>query len=83
MQINDLEDIKESMPATYSLKKDQNIKSFYDIILNNKEGEPIGFLAIQYSENNKVKFDKKEKEEIFRLKFFIEENLEKMIQKRK
>lgn len=83
MQINDLEDIKESMPATYSLKKDQNIKSFYDIILNNKEGEPIGFLAIQYSENNKVKFDKREKEEIFRLKFFIEENLEKMIQKRR
>lgn len=41
MKINNLEDIKECMPATYSLKKSQNIGSFYDVILNNKSGEPI------------------------------------------
>lgn len=79
MQVNNLEDLKEKMPATYNLKKDQEIKSFYDIIINNKENEPIGFLAIQYSENNKVNFTEKEENEILRLKFFIEENLEKMI----
>lgn len=37
------------MPATYELKRRQNIASFYDVILNNKDNEPVGFLAIQYS----------------------------------
>lgn len=82
LQINDLEEIKEEMPATYYLKKDQGIKSFYDIILNNKQGEPIGFLAIQYGEANKVNYKDEEINEILRLKFFIEENLEKMILKK-
>lgn len=81
MQINDLEDIKEIMPATYSLKKSQNIKSYFDIILNNEFNEPIGFLAIQYENENKVNFSEKELNEILKLKFFIEENLEKMIEK--
>lgn len=81
MQINNLEDIKEIMPATYSLKKSQNIKSYFDIILNNEFNEPIGFLAIQYESINKVNFSEKEINEILKLKFFIEENLEKMIEK--
>ena len=78
MKINNLEEIKNNMPATYTLKKSQNIGSFFDIILNNKSGEPIGFLAFQYSKTNKVNFTENEKHEILRLKFFIEENLEKM-----
>lgn len=82
LKINDLEEIKEEMPATYYLKKDQGIKSFYDVILNNKKGEPIGFLAIQYGEENKVNYNEEETNEILRLKFFIEENLEKMILKK-
>ena len=81
MQINDLEDIKDTMPATYSLKKSQNVKSYFDIVLNNEEDEPIGFLAIQYENENKVNFSEKELNEILKLKFFIEENLEKMIEK--
>lgn len=83
MIINDLEEIKDIMPATYSLKKSQNIKSYFDIILNNEENEPIGFLAIQYENENKVNFSEKELNEILKLKFFIEENLEKMIEKSK
>lgn len=67
------------MPATYQLKKEQDIKSFYDIILQNKNKEPIGFLAIQYSKINSVNFNQEEKNEILKLKFFIEENLEKMV----
>lgn len=80
--INNLEEIKELMPATYELKKDQEVASFFDIILNNKEGEPIGFLAVQYCKINSVKFNQEEKNEILKLKFFIEENLEKMVSKR-
>ena len=78
MQINDLEEIKETMPATYELKKRQNIESFYDVILNNNDNEPVGFLAIQYSSKNKVNFTEDEKEQIIKTKFFVEENLEKM-----
>lgn len=81
MQINDLELIKDSMPGTYQLKKEQEIGSFFDIILNNSEREPIGFLAVQYSESNKTNFTKEEKEEILKVKFFVEENLEKTVNK--
>lgn len=78
LKINDLEDMKEKMTSTYHLKKDQSVKSFYDIIIHNKNKEPIGFLAIQYLKGDMVKFNNDEKNEILKLKFFIEENLEKM-----
>ena len=78
LKVNNLEDIKNTMPATYELKKDQEVASFFDIILNNKEGEPIGFLALQYCKINSVNFNQEEMNEILKLKFFIEENLEKM-----
>lgn len=74
-----LENIKNVMPGTYGLKKSQGIKSFYDIILNNKKGEPIGFLGIQYVDKCHKTYNSKDKNEVLRLKFFIEENLEKMI----
>lgn len=79
LKINDLEEIKNTMPATYQLKKEQDIQSFYDIILQNKNKEPIGFLAIQYSKTNSVDFNQEEMNEILKVKFFIEENLEKMV----
>lgn len=77
IEVKNLEDMKEAMPSTYQLKKSQNINSFYDIVLNNKAGEPIGFLAIQFVKN-KYSINEKGKEEILRLKFFIEEQLENM-----
>jgi hypothetical protein len=81
MKINNLEEIKEVMPATYELKKGQGVASFFDIILNNKLGEPIGFLALQYCNTNCVNFSSDEMNEILKLKFYIEENLEKMVSK--
>ncbi len=83
IECNNLEEIKDTMPATYNLKKSQNVKSFFDVVLNNKNGEPIGFLAIQYSKENCVKFNSSEKEQIYKLKHYIEENLEKMAIKNK
>ena len=77
MEIKQLDQIKEAMPSTYQLKKSQNINSFYDIVLNNNAGEPIGFLAIQFVKN-KYSINEKGKQEILRLKFFIEEQLENM-----
>lgn len=81
LKVDRLEDIKETMPSTYQLKHEQEIGCFYDIILNNAEEEPIGFLAIQYTNTNCVNFDKEKQREILKLKFFIEENLEKMVTK--
>lgn len=52
MEVKDLEEISKEMPSAYALKKTQNIKSFFDIIIKNNEGEPIGFLAIQFCEND-------------------------------
>ena len=75
---NDLENIKQRMTSTYHLKKDQGVRSFYDIVIHNKDKEPIGFLAVQYLTENKVNFNYEQKNEILKLKFFIEENLEKM-----
>ena len=71
LKVNDLEEIKSIMPATYQIKKEQDIQSFYDIILENKNKEPIGFLAIQYSKTNCVNFNQEEMNEILKLKFFI------------
>ena len=82
LQINNLDDLKELMPATYQLKKEQNVQSFFDVVLNNKNGEPIGFLALQYCKINSVNFTQEERNEILKLKFFIEENLEKMVMKK-
>ena len=82
LKINNLEDIKENMNSTYHLKKDQGVRSFFDVVIYNKNKEPIGFLAVQYLTENKVNFSHNELNEILKLKFFIEENLEKMTAKK-
>lgn len=81
MCVADLEDIKSSMPGAYNIKFEQGVKGFHDIVLENKFGEPIGFLGIQYVNSSHKTYNNKEKNEILRLKFFIEENLESMIKK--
>ena len=83
MKVNDLKEIKEQMPATYALKSSQNVASYYDVVLNNKDQEPIGFLAIQYTKINKIHFNDNENNAILKLKFFIEENLEEMTTNKK
>ena len=79
LEVRNLEEIKNEMPSTYQLKKDMEINSFYDVILNNKNSEPIGFLAIQFVKNNYNIFSDKDKQEILKLKFFVEEQLETMM----
>lgn len=78
MEIKSLERIKNVMPGTYNLKKTQGIKSYYDIVIKNKEKEPIGFLGVQYTTKEKEKYTLDEKNEILKLKFFIEDHLDKM-----
>lgn len=46
--VKNLEDIKVTMPSTYALKSTMGIKSFYDVVIRNQAGEPIGFVAVQF-----------------------------------
>ena len=81
LNVNDLESLKDTMPSTYNIKKEQGVRGFYDRILENKNKEPIGFLGIQYVNSSHKTYNNNEKKEVLRLKFFLEENLERMIKK--
>ncbi len=58
MYIKDLEEIKESMPSTYSFKKSMGISSFYDVVITNQNNEPIGFVAVQFCDGKEHKVNK-------------------------
>lgn len=81
MCVEDIELIKDSMPSTYNIKKEQGVLGFHDVVLENQFKEPIGFLGIQYVNNSHKTYNNNEKNEILRLKFFIEEHLNVMIKK--
>lgn len=81
LNVPDIEKIKDTMPSAYNIKKEQNVKGFFDIILENKNKEPIGFLGVQYVDEKHAPYSECEKNEILRLKFYIEEHLGKMIEK--
>lgn len=75
-------DIKDSMPSVYNLKKTLKINGFYDILLTNKNSEPIGFLAIQYLKNDYSINLEEDKKFIIKKKIEIELKLD-MIPKHK
>ena len=81
LYVRHIEDIKNEMPSTYELKKSQGIESFYDISLNNDEGEPIGFLGIQYNDDL-YEITEDDKKSIQLLKTQIEKELSKMVNKK-
>lgn len=78
MEVKNLNEIKDTMPATYNLKQATSVKAFYDVILNDEYGEPVGFLAIQYVKNLYSIKTEEDKQEILKLKFFVEEKLQEM-----
>lgn len=51
IECKNIEEIRETMPATYSFKKGMQVKSFYDTVFHNEEGEIVGFIAIQFCTN--------------------------------
>ena len=70
------------MPATYQLKKDMQLNSFYDIALKNKQNEVIGFLAVQFVKNQYNVKTQDDVMAILKLKFLIEEKFEFLIDKK-
>lgn len=81
-EVKKLEDIKEEMPATYQLKKDMQLNSFYDMALKNKQNEVIGFLAVQFVKNQYNVKTQDDVMAILKLKFLIEEKFEFLIDKK-
>ena len=81
-EVKNLEDIKEEMPATYQLKKNMQLNSFYDIALKNKQNEVIGFLAVQFVKNQYNVKTQDDIMSILKLKFLIEEKFEFLIDKK-
>lgn len=76
----DLEELKEDMGSTYEFKSNLGIKSFYDVALKNEKGEVIGFIAVQW---NSAMPDMPMDEPIYRLAWYLEEQLKKIVSKDK
>lgn len=72
VNVKDIENIRDSMPATYNLKFSQNVKAFTNVVIINRQNEPVGFIEVQWFD--KKKFTENE-HELLRLAAFIEENI--------
>lgn len=73
--VKDLEEIKESMPSAYNLKLSMDIKSFYDVVIYNKKREPVGFVAVQFCNNNIKSLNK---DAVKKFAWFVESKLSEM-----
>ena len=73
--VKDLEDIKETMPSTYNLKKSMSIQSFYDFAIHNTNGEPVGFVAVQFCGGDIKNLNK---DAVKRFAWFVESKLLEM-----
>lgn len=73
--VKNLNDIKDSMPLTYSLKNTMDIKAFYDVVIHNSNNEPVGFVAVQFcnQEVNSIK-----KDVVRKFAWFVELKLSEM-----
>ena len=63
------------MPLTYSLKNTMDIKAFYDVVIHNSDNEPVGFVAVQFcnQEVNSIK-----KDVVRKFAWFVELKLSEM-----
>ena len=72
VDVKDIEDIKETMPATYNIKVSRNVTSYSNVVILNSKKEPVGYIEVEWFD--KKKFNKND-HELLRLAAFIEENI--------
>ena len=72
VEVKDIENIKDNMPATYNIKVSQSIKAYTNVVIMNKLKEPVGFIEVQWFDRKKFC---KNDHELLRLAAFIEENI--------
>ena len=75
-ECKDIKELENEYPATYSFKKNMDIKSFYDVVFHNEDGDVVGFIAIQLC-NNEFNINQ---EEIQRLVGYVEAELSILIE---
>lgn len=73
---DDIKKLKDTMTSTYEFKNNIGIKAFYDIVIRNKNGNVIGFVAIQWDKNTIPNIDERE---INKLVWLVEKNIQKSI----
>lgn len=73
----DLENLKDSCPATYEFKKNNGIKAFVDIAIRNNKNQVIGFVAAVWT-TDKTKFNCNRRE-VEKLAYFVEETISSLI----
>lgn len=78
LEVKDIEDILTVYPGAYATKKSQSIKSFIDMKLVNKVGDPIGFLAVQYVEKKHTPLTDKDIKNLKRAKTLLEEYIKEL-----
>ena len=69
----DLEEIKGKMGSSYEFKKSLGIQSFYDVAIRDKQGNVIGFVAVQWEH---VMPDNIEEKDMAHLAWFLEEKIQ-------
>lgn len=72
VEISNIENIKNEMPASYNFKCLQNVGAYIDVAIQNKQKEPVGFIEVQWTDANNFKSNEYE---LLRLAAFIEESI--------
>lgn len=75
MYVKNMEDVKEDMPSTYSLKNSMNVTSFYDVVIYNDNREPVGFVAVQFCDGKNHNVNK---DIVKKFAWFVESKLADM-----
>ena len=74
---NEMEEIKKKMPNSYGFLNQFDIQSGYCHVLKNKYRQPIGFVMIVYHKPTNIHLET-DSEEVARLSYFIEEQIQNM-----
>lgn len=57
--VTDMEDIKYKYPALHNIRMSMDVVSFYDVILLNTKGNPIGIMSVQFlRDGNRLDLEK-------------------------
>ena len=72
IKVNNIESIKDEMPATYSLMQSNGVSGYQKLVIKNTLSEPVGFISVQWCEGHKPHSNDKE---LYRLAAFVEERI--------
>lgn len=76
--VRDVEKLKEEKDMMYIYMRRSGVKSFYVLSVKNQDKEPIGFIMLQYIQNEMPEIGYYD-EYIQKFKWFMEEKLKKML----